>query len=86
MEMKVGCEWSPVQTYLCDAELVAICRIQWDILKPRVFPVLSAKFNEPIEMQAWRLKSPRCESSMIQFNNETQGYSLASDLFDFAAR
>jgi hypothetical protein len=82
--MKVGCGWSPVHTCLLDAGLVAICRV---IIKARIFPVLSAKFNAiHIEEQAGRLKFTHRVSSMILFTNETQGHLLASGLFDFTAQ
>lgn len=82
--MKVGCGWSPVHTCLRDAELVAICRV---IIKARIFPVLSAKFNAiHIEEQACHLKFTRRVGGMFRFTSETKGYSLASDLFDFAAQ
>ena len=87
MEMKVNCGWSPVHIALPDAELVAICRIQWAILKALVLPVFSANFNVIlIVMQAWRLKSARCMSNTIPLTNEAQSLTLVSDPFDFVAQ
>jgi hypothetical protein len=87
METKVNCGWSPVHIGLPDAGLVAICRIQWGILKALVFSVFSANFNViHIVMQAWRLKSARCMSSTIPLTNEAQSLTLVSDPFDFVAQ
>jgi len=87
-EFKIGCGWSSGHARLRDPELLAICQVQWSIIKiARMFLVLSAKLNAILkEVQTCRLKFTRRVSSMFRFTSETQGYSLASNLFDFKAR
>ena len=87
MEMKGNFGWSPVHIALPDAGLVAICQLQWAILKALVLPVYSANFNVIlIVMQAWRLKSARCMSRTIPLTNVAQSLTLVSDPFDFVAQ